>query len=228
MNLFYSSSRQDDMIYITGQEAAHCSKVLRKAEGSEVRLLDGKGAEYVAIIKSITKDRIEAVIQSENIYESDPKMPHLAFGMIKHPARLDWLVEKVTEVGVSRITPLICKRSEKRRIKKERIERIILSAAKQSKAYHFPILDEPMTPDDFHRTYPGAGLIASWGPDVPELSLVSVDVSYPKILIGPEGDFTDQELSTFVNIGYQRVNLGKKRLRAETACVVACALLMGK
>ncbi len=228
MNLFYSSDREDDIIYITGQEAIHCNKVLRKAEGAEVSILDGQGREYVASIRSISRDRIEAIIQSEVVHDIDPQLPHLAFGIIKHPARLDWLIEKVTEVGVSRITPLLCKRSEKRKIKKERLEKIILSAAKQSKAHHFPILDDPMSPEDFLREFPEPGYIASWGPDVTELSRVSFDHPHPQMLIGPEGDFTDQELSTFVNAGYQRVNLGPKRLRAETACVVACTLITAR
>ncbi len=228
MNLFYSETRDNDAIYITGQEAVHCNKVLRKKEGAEVQVIDGKGGEYTALIKSVTRDRVEAIIQSTIIHESDPKMPHLAFGMIKHPARFDWLIEKVTEVGVSRITPLICKRSEKRKIKKERAEKIILSAAKQSKTYHLPILDEPMTTDEFLQEFPGSGLIASWGPEAQELRHVILDDPHPRMMIGPEGDFTDQELSTFVNAGYLRVNLGRKRLRAETACVVACALLMNK
>jgi len=229
MNLFYASQREGHTIYLTDQEANHCTKVLRKTEGSTIHALDGKGAEYTAVITEIKKGSVEARIEEENIYESDKKMPHLAFGIIKHPGRLDWLIEKVTEVGVCRITPLVCRRSEKRRVKKERLEKIILSASKQSKAYHFPVLDEPMTPAELLADLDHAkGYIASWGPDVPELSKMSDDIDHPCMLIGPEGDFTDEELTTFVNAGFQRVNLGRKRLRAETACVAACTLLMAK
>ena len=226
MNLFYASHIDGDEIHITGQEATHCHKVLRSQEGSTVMLMDGIGGVYEAVIEQIYKDRIVAKVKVQHRHELDKRMPHLAFGIIKHPARLEWLIEKITEVGVSRITPLICTRSEKRNIKKDRIQKIMLSAAKQSKAYHFPTLDDPMTIEEFMSQVKRKGYVASWAPDVPELSSKSNTPDHPVMLIGPEGDFTDDELSTFVNAGYRRVNLGSKRLRAETAAVVACTLLM--
>jgi len=226
MHLFYTDRREEQHIYLHDQEAQHCTRVMRKSIGDQIMALDGKGRQYTAIIEEVSKGLVRAVIDEEIIYESDLKMPHLAFGIIKHPARIEWLIEKVTEVGVHRITPLICTRSEKRNIKKARLEKIIISAAKQSKAFHFPILDDPMTCQEFLESHKDPGYIASWGPEVPELQSITERPSQPCLIIGPEGDFTDQELSTFVNNGYQRVSLGTKRLRTETACVVGCAALM--
>lgn len=226
MNVFFATDIGEEKIILTDQEAQHCMKVLRKSRGEMIHVIDGQGTRFVCEIVDHDRRTVELKIKSKIFEKIDPFLPHIVFGMIKNQTRLEWMLEKVTEIGVGRITPLICTRSEKRTIKRERLEKIILSATKQSLNPYLPILDDPVKAMDFQCSLDAtARYIASYGEGIPELHVTLVPQSTPVILIGPEGDFTADELAHFVDVGYQRVNLGKSRLRAETACMVSCTLL---
>lgn len=226
MNVFYSTDIQDDKIVLRDQEAQHCAKVLRKGRGEQIYVIDGKGSRYTCEIKEAHRSTVDLIVLSSTSIEVNPLLPHLAFGLIKNQTRLEWMLEKVTEIGVGRITPLICQRSERRSIKKERVEKIIVSAIKQSLQPYIPIIDEPV----LFKSYVAAAdrgkhFIASYEAGAPDLGQVIESKEPSVILIGPEGDFTEQEVSKALADGYQRVNLGPSRLRAETASVVSLTLL---
>lgn len=226
MNLFYTTDINNQEIILHDQEAQHCAKVLRKTIGAEVHVADGKGHLYRTEIKEIKRNAVVLNRLSTEVKPSEAHLPHLAFGLIKNTTRLEWLLEKVTEIGVSRITPILCQRSEKRRIKKERLDKILVGAMKQSLHFYLPQLDEPIKMSDFLvDDLRSTRFIASFGEGVPELSKTYQGGIPSVILIGPEGDFTQEELAIAVANDFQRVNMGKSRLRAETAAMVACTIL---
>ena len=226
MNVFYSTDIEGDEIILRDQEAQHCAKVLRKGRGEQIYVMDGKGNRYTCEIKEAHRSSVELSVLSSSFVEPNHLLPHLAFGLIKNQSRLEWMLEKITEIGVGRITPLVCQRSERRTIKKERIEKILVSAAKQSLQPYVPIIAEPVAFFDYRAERDrGSHFIASYEAGAPNLGEV-VDRQRPSvILIGPEGDFTDKEIKKALSDGYQRVNLGPSRLRAETASLVSLTLL---
>ena len=226
MNVFYSTDIQDDKIVLDGQEAQHCAKVLRKGRGEEIYVIDGKGSRYTCEIKEVHRSFVDLTVVSTSYIEANPMLPHLAFGLIKNQTRLEWLMEKITEIGVGRITPLICQRSERRTIKTDRIEKIIISATKQSLQPYLPIIDEPIP----FKSYVASDsreqhFIASYEESAPDLGALESKGLPSVILIGPEGDFAEEEVDKALVNGYKRVNLGSSRLRAETASVVSLTLL---
>ncbi len=228
MNVFYSTEILGGKIVLRDQEAQHCTKVLRKGRGEEIYVVDGRGHRYTCEIEDQERSSTTLVIKSTEYRNQDENQPHLAFGLIKNTSRLEWLLEKVTEIGVNRITPLLCKRSERSSWKHDRLQKIVISAMKQSLQYHLPILDEPMSVDQYLASQKLKNrYIASFGEGVPEFNKIEDRCQSPVIMIGPEGDFTPDELTLAVDRGYQRVNLGPTRLRAETACMLGCAIARG-
>lgn len=207
------------------EEAAHCLRVLRLSVGDELDITDGKGNLYKSVISSIAgkRCRVEAR-ETVSVPKNWQGNLHIAIAPTKNIDRIEWMVEKVTEIGVDEITFLNCRFSERKVIKTERIERIVVSAMKQSLKYTKPLIGE-MT--DFKKfvTAPreGAKFIAHCY-DSERLLLNDLlhegeDVT---ILIGPEGDFSPEEVDMAVAVGYRPVSLGNSRLRTETAGLVAC------
>ena len=226
MNVFYSKDIQGDKIVLKDQEAQHCAKVLRKGRGEQIYVIDGKGSRYTCEIKEAQRSSVELTVLSSSFAEANPLLPHLAFGLIKNQTRLEWMLEKITEIGVGRITPLICHRSERRSIKTERIEKIIVSATKQSLQPYVPIIDGPVPFKDYVVSADRSKhFIASYEEGAPDLGRIIKREQPSVILIGPEGDFTDEEVTKALADGYLRVNLGSSRLRAETASVVSLTLM---
>ena len=226
MNVFYSSEIDDHKITLRDQEAHHCTRVMRKVVGDEIYITDGRGYRYLASLTSINRKEVIVKIQQKEYSEGPTGLPHLAFGLVKSSTRLEWLLEKVTESGVSRITPLICTRTERNRVNSDRMMKIIVSAMKQSLRYYLPVLDSPMKFDEFMKLDHGVErFIASFGPGNPQLAHVKTASDFPVIVIGPEGDFTSDELNSAENSKFKRVNLGEFRLRTETAAIVATTLI---
>ena len=225
MNVFYSTEIEKHQIALRDQEAAHCSKVMRKSVGSEVIVVDGKGGRFFCEIAEIKRQVVMLDIKRTAHEEIDPMLPHLAFGIIKSNTRLEWLLEKVTEIGVSRISPIISAHGEREHINHTRLNKILVSAMKQSLRSHLPRLDEPQQMTDFlKQANCDNGYIASYGDQIPELTTVIDSTKRSTMLIGPEGDFTSTEVEEAVKAGFKRVNLGNKRLRTETAGVVAVTI----
>ncbi len=226
MNVFYSTDIINNKIILRDQEAQHCTKVLRKGRGEQIHIIDGKGSRYTCEIIEQKRTTVELIIISSTYNPPNLLFPHLAFGLIKNQTRLEWMLEKITEIGVGRITPLICQRSERSTIKYDRIKKIIVSATKQSLHHYIPAIDQPIpyaayiASTDRTKKY-----VASLHQDAKELATVANRHQPSVILIGPEGDFSEDEIKHALEKGYTRVNLGSSRLRAETACIVSLTLL---
>jgi len=159
-------------------------------------------------------------------YGIRPFRLHMAVAPTKNTARFEWFLEKATEIGVDEITPLICEHSERVQIRIDRLQKIILSAAKQSLKTYLPVLNEPVKFDDFIRlNLTGSRFVAY----VEEHQPIHLKTAYQNgdctILIGPEGDFSKKEMEAAFKKGFNPVSLGPSRLRTETAAIVACHII---
>lgn len=228
MQLFYSANLDTSTTtyQFDKEESRHISKVLRKDIGDVLRLTDGNGNFYEATIISNNPKKTEVKI--EKVIEVDP-LPyflHLAVAPTKLNDRFEWFLEKATEIGVHKITPLICDHSERKVIKPERYEKIIQSAAKQSLKAHFPILEPLSTFKDFIKLQHAetSKYIAHCEENIPRKALKSQLKAKESqlIIIGPEGDFSLSEINLALDKGFKGVSLGTSRLRTETAAIVAC------
>ena len=215
-----------------GGELHHCVKVLRTSIGETVEIVDGKGGVGIGQLESF--DKRQAHIQLDNPLLKMPKaaLPILAIAIPKNPSRWEYFLEKATEIGVSEIIPLICKRSDKSKIREERNHQIILSAFKQARQLYLPDLHSPTSILDVLSNEKYSDLetyIAHCEQDGqhqnPYLGVLHQRKSTSIILVGPEGDFTSDEIEAAKSKGYQAVSLGDSRLRVETAGIVACNII---
>ena len=226
MQIFYAPGIKDDIHYLDENESRHCIRVLRMTKGSIIRLVDGRGNLYEGYINDPDPRRCE--IKLTNILQDFEKRNyglHLAISPLKNFERFEWFVEKSVETGIDEITPVICKNTEKQGIKTERINNIIISAMKQSIKAVRPVLNRPVAFSEFINTdFPGIRMIAHCSRD---FERSRIDTIYSKgedavIMIGPEGDFTAEEIALATGRGFRSVHLGKSRLRAETAGIASC------
>ena len=230
MKRFYSNNIQSNFIYLENEEAQHCTKVLRCKENDVVEILNGSGILYEGIISSIQKHEVQITI--EKILKEEKENPNklsIAICPTKNPARIEWFLEKATEIGIVNIYPIISDRTEKQTIKQERLQQIINSAAKQSGQLFFPTLHPVQKLNAFYNSTNQFDncYIAHCEDEDKKQHLKDV---YKKnesalLLIGPEGDFTKEEVKTAVNKNYIPVSLGNSILRVETAGVVACSII---
>ena len=222
MQLFYLENPENEII-LSSEESKHATKVLRKKEGDILDFTDGKGKFYKAEITLADSRKCRFQIVSS---EQKPKQHnyhlHIAIAPTKNMDRFEWFLEKATEIGIDEITPIICSRSERKVIKTERCNRILLSAMKQSLKYHLPKLNEAISLNDFlKQDFEGAKYIAHCEDgEKNELKTVSKAEKY-LILIGPEGDFSPKEIKLALQNQFKAVSLGTSRLRTETAGIVA-------
>ena len=200
-------------------------RVLRLQAGDELEVVDGAGGYYFAVVTNPHPKHCEFQIK-ETITEYGKRdyRLHIAIAPTKNIERLEWFIEKCTEIGVDEITPLLCRFSERKIIKPERLEKIIVSAAKQSLKAYFPILNPMCSFRDFiQQTTVSQKFIAHcYEQDKQLLKQVYQKSSDAVILIGPEGDFSPEEVQAAIQHQFQPVSLGSSRLRTETAGVVAC------
>ena len=226
MIIFYSSDINDQTAYLKDEEARHCSKVLRKRVGDIIVFTDGIGFFYEGTISTISKTEcVVNIIKKWEGTKHDYSLT-IAISPTKNQARIEWFLEKVVEIGIDRIVPLICKRTEKKNLKSKRLDNILISASKQSLKAHFPVLDQPTTFEDFIKLYSSSKTyIAHLNKETKYLGSIIQPSHSAIILIGPEGDFTDEELKMAFNNGIFPVTLGSSRLRTETAGVVACQIV---
>lgn len=228
MQLFYNpiiSENSSDIIF-DKDESRHITKVLRMREGDTLKITNGTGSFFDAEISLVTPKQCVAKILKEEKVDPLPYHLHLAVAPTKLNDRYEWFLEKATEIGISEITPIICDHSERKVIKPERYEKIIQSALKQSLKAHLPVLNEAVSLKNFiesNSSNDGIRCIAHCEED-DKNSLKSVLKPNAKvtILIGPEGDFSSEEIELSLKAGFIPVSLGDSRLRTETAAVVAC------
>ena len=224
MHVFYSPDTQAHA-ELHEEEAAHAVRVLRLQAGDEVMLTDGKGCFYRAEISTATNKRCLV-----NILETLPQAPlwkghlHIAMAPTKNMDRNEWFAEKATEIGFDELTFLNCRFSERKVIKAERIEKILISAIKQSLKARLPKLNEMTDFDKFiAQEFQGQKFIAHcYEGEKPQLKNVLKAGEDALVLIGPEGDFSEEEVKKAIERGFTPISLGKSRLRTETAALVAC------
>jgi len=207
------------------EEAQHCIKVLRKKEGDEILVTDGKGHFYDArIIQANPKHCIVDIINTIDAPKNWNFNLQVAFAPTKNIDRIEWFAEKATEIGIDRFSPILCEHSERKEIKPQRIEKILVSAMKQSQKAILPQLDDMQTFRKFiEQEFDGQKFIAHCYPEnKKELKEVYKKGENALILIGPEGDFSEKELELALANGFIPVSLGESRLRTETAALVAC------
>ena len=214
-----------DSFTLSEEESQHAVRVLRLQSGDELEVVDGAGGYYRAVITNPHPKHCEFQIK-ETITEYGKRdyRLHIAIAPTKNIERLEWFIEKCTEIGIDEITPVICRFSERKIIKPERLEKIIVSAAKQSLKAYFPILNPMCSFRDFiQQTTVSQKFIAHcYEQDKQLLQQVYQKSSDAVILIGPEGDFSPEEVQAAIQHQFQPVSLGSSRLRTETAGVVAC------
>lgn len=227
MNLFYQPRIPEGIHYLDADEARHCVKVLRNKNGDLIRLTDGKGAFYEAVLLK-TDDR-QCTFQIEQKIDVPPQAHyiHLAISPTKNPDRIEWFVEKAVELGVDKISLMECEHTERSYVKTDRLEKVAVSAMKQSLKATLPQI---VSLSAF------SGIVSSAQEN--ERFIAYVDETNPRhlkdaatkgmsylVLIGPEGDFTKEELGHALQQGFQKVSLGRSRLRTETAGLAVCHIL---
>ncbi|MCZ8371446.1 16S rRNA (uracil(1498)-N(3))-methyltransferase [Phocaeicola sp. KGMB11183] len=227
MHVFYTPDI-DTCPELPEEEAGHCLRVLRLGVGDEVMLTDGKGFFYKAVISAATGKRCQVKvvekIEQEKFWKGHL---HLAMAPTKNMDRIEWFAEKATEIGFDELSFLNCRFSERKVIKTERIEKIVVSAMKQSLKACKPIVNEMTDFAKFmQRDFQGQKFIAHcYEGEKPLLKEVLKPEEDALVLIGPEGDFSPEEVQKAEALGFQPISLGKSRLRTETAALVAVHMM---
>ena len=225
MNLFYANNIQPPLFQLSPEESKHIVRVLRMKAGDDILFTDGKGMLYhCRIAEANPKGTLVEVLRQEPGKDKRPFVLHMAVAPTKNINRFEWFLEKATEIGVDRITPFISRHSERKTVKTDRLNRVITAAMKQSLKTFHPVLDEPVSFETLIRQpFEGKKFIAYIDPEVTlELSKAYTKGENAWVLIGPEGDFSPEEVEQAKKEGFIPVRLGPSRLRTETAAVVAC------
>jgi 16S rRNA (uracil1498-N3)-methyltransferase len=228
MNLFYAPDSDDDLVLFPPEEARHCVQVLRHRVGDRIHWVDGRGALLSGQIIEAGKRscKLKVTERKEN-YGQRPFHLHLAVAPTKQIDRLEWLLEKATEIGVDEISLLRCAHSERKQVRQDRLEKILVSAMKQSLKAYLPKLNDLIPFNEFLGTISeqSANFMAYVGTDESLHLKDHCPVGRETcILIGPEGGFHPEEVKLALEKGFQTVSLGPSRLRTETAGVVACTI----
>jgi len=228
MQLFYVSKITGDKIILDETESKHAIRVLRLNAGDMVQVIDGKGGFYTAEITSSHPKNCElTVMEKQEQFGKRPFTLHIGIAPTKNIDRFEWFLEKATEIGIDEITPLLCEHSERKTIKPERLEKILISAMKQSVKSYLPKLNNLVSLEEFlQNTSESKKFIAHcFDGKKPHLKNEISKQEDITILIGPEGDFSWAEIQLAGKNGYREVSLGPARLRTETAGIVACHIV---
>ncbi len=227
MYLFYHPGiNEADTITLSPEESKHCAKVLRQKVGDTLYITNGMGELFSGNLTEVHPAACVVQITGKRPgVDSHYKRLHLAVSPLRNPARFDWLLEKATEAGAGEITPVICHRTERHQVKTARWHKIVVAAMKQSLRTRFPVLNNPVSLSQFHETLTTRQrFIAYCGEDhatAPLHHALQPDLD-AIVLIGPEGDFTAEEVERAIQHGFTPVTLGRTRLRSETAALSAC------
>jgi 16S rRNA (uracil1498-N3)-methyltransferase len=228
MQLFYVPHITKNEIVLDETESKHAIRVLRLNAGDKVQVVDGTGGFYTAEITDPHPKKCRLVlIESIREYGKRDFRLHIAIAPTKNNDRFEWFLEKATEIGIDEITPLLCERSERKTIKQERLEKVLISAMKQSVKAYLPKLN-PMTPfgEFLEESNASQKFIAHCNEgEKPHLKNEIRAGGSVLVLTGPEGDFSPEEVEKAQKSGFKSISLGNSRLRTETAGVVACHIV---
>lgn len=226
MQLFYNPNINSDTneFSFDKEESKHIVRVLRKQEGDTFNVTNGLGSLFTVSVILATEKKCTVTIIEIKEFKPNDFYIHLAVAPTKMNERYEWFLEKATEIGVHEITPIICDHSERKIIKTERFDKIIQSAMKQSLQYFLPKLNEALSYKEFlNKKHEGTLYIAHCEEtDKKLLKSILIPKENYTILIGPEGDFSEKEITLAIENNFIPVSLGNTRLRTETAAIVAC------
>lgn len=224
---FFVNNLNDSKIVLDEDTSKHMINVLRMQKGEEVLLTDGKGKKAKATI--VDDNRKKCVVEISLIEKEGERKNKIAIAisLIKNSSRFEWFLEKATEIGVSEIIPLICERTEKEKFRFDRMQNILISAMLQSQQCRLPILHQPTEFEKaIHLSFEQKFIAHCEESNKQTLSSQHLNLSSSQlILIGPEGDFTHEEIESALKNSFIPVSLGHTRLRTETAGIVAATLL---
>lgn len=224
MHLFYAPNIALET-FLPEDESRHAIRVLRVKKADEINIVDGAGGFYQAVVTNANPKccEFEIINAVQNFGRKNYRL-HIAIAPTKNIERFEWFVEKSTEFGIDEITPILCRYSERKQLKIERLEKIIISAAKQSLKANFPRINplEPFETFVSRQTGHPCFIAHCYEGEKPLLSHVYQIGDDCTLLIGPEGDFSQEEIQMAVKSGCHAVSLGNSRLRTETAGIAAC------
>lgn len=229
MQLFFQDQITEPISVLSEEESKHLIRVLRKKQGDQITLTDGKGMVFESVILDANPKKASLKILSKKEAEEDSFFIHLAIAPTKNPDRMEWMVEKITEIGFHELTLIETMNSERSFLKTDRLQKKIISACKQSIKFRTPILKSGIKFNDLIKS-PEFNDFEKFIAYVDEhhqhhlMDLAAPEKKY-LILIGPEGDFDPKEIQQAFEAGFKAVSLGKSRLRTETAGLAAVQML---
>lgn len=226
MNIFYcAEAALSNICTLDENEAHHAVAVMRLKVGDTIFVFNGKGKLFTAKILSAHKKEVTIKIETENTEKKLSYHLHIAIAATKQMERLEWFVEKTVELGVSKITPIICARSERKELKTERLKKAAMAACKQSKQYELPEIEEAVLFDEFLKSNLPENKFITWC-ETTETKIEHSNFTHQSsvFLIGPEGDFTAAEVNAAIQSGFKECGLGNSILRTETAGIFVAAL----
>jgi 16S rRNA (uracil1498-N3)-methyltransferase len=226
MSIFYAPTLQADQTHyqLSEEESKHCIRVLRMQQGAPIQLINGCGLEAQALLQDAHPKR--CILQMITVVQHEPSPEvHIAMAPTKNMDRIEWFLEKATELGLTKLSLLNCEHNERKQVNTERLEKIAVAAMKQSKRFYLPVIEPLQRFSDFITAHPlGYFGHCSEGPKIP---MGKLDGAKP-FLIGPEGDFSAEEISLALQSGYQAVEMSSFRLRTETAALLATTAFISK
>lgn len=229
MQLFFTEEIRPDLknFILTEEESKHAIRVLRLQVGDQIHLIDGRGGLYEAeILDPHPKRTVLTISKVIENYQKSAYHLHVAIAPTKNIDRFEWFLEKATEIGIQEITPLICEHSERKEVKLDRLNKVIIAAMKQSLKAYIPKLNPAITFSQFCKQQESNAATKVMAHCVDSEKRYLNEVLQPGhhyiLLIGPEGDFSATEIDQALNMGYQPISLGEARLRTETAGVTSC------
>ena len=225
MNLFYTPDVEGEEYTLNPEESKHCVRVLRFSDGEPVTLVDGKGNWYQGEIeRADVKGCKVRIFEKKSDEMKRPFRLHLAIAPTKNLDRIEWMLEKCTEMGIDEITMLCTEHSERKVVKEERLEKVLIAAMKQSLKASLPKLNSMVSFKEFvkDRTESCRCIAHCHLGEKKRLDEIYLPGDDVVILIGPEGDFSPQEVKWAEEVGFIPITLGTSRLRTETAGIVAC------
>lgn len=228
MDYFYQPDIISDAFHLNEEESRHCAKVLRKKVEDQIFVLDGAGAIYRCEIKSVHHKKVEFEIVDKRAVEKSSYSVHLVIAPTKNPDRIEWFIEKSIEVGLHQISFIDCRNSERHRLNMPRIRKKVISSMKQCQNPFLPVVNDILPYQEYLETAVQNSekfiCHSTGGKGNYLINAAKRDAVY-QVLVGPEGDFSKEELTIAEKKGFIPVSLGDSRLRTETAGLVACILL---
>lgn len=228
MHIFYCPSFSQGGTSLNEEESYHCVKVLRLQVETKISVIDGKGGYYICLlIESNPKKCKVKILETYRQFNKRDYYLHIAIAPTKQTERFENFLDKAIEIGIDRITPILCKRSERKNLRMDRIERVAQAALKQSVNAYMPQIDELTDFEDLLQDdeYDGKYIASCHIANRSALEKIANKKNRVLILIGPEGDFIDSEVELANKNGFENIDLGVNRLRTETAGIVVCQII---